>query len=63
MSGFSKKHGTDMAYQIVGILLSVILIIVGLVTDASVWLLAGVVLLICSLGVVLGAHLRKKGRQ
>ena len=52
-----------MAYQIVGILLSVILIIVGLVSDASVWLLAGVVLLICSLGVILGVRLRNKGRQ
>ncbi|MBQ3186969.1 MAG: hypothetical protein IJB62_05370 [Alistipes sp.] len=52
-----------MTYQIAGVLLSAMLILLGLMTKTSTWLLAGVVLLICTMGLILGVRLRKKSRK
>lgn len=59
----TPKNRVIMIYQIAGVLLSAMLILLGLMTKSSTWLLAGVVLLICTMGLILGVRLRKKSRK
>lgn len=48
-----------MMYQLVGIVISVVLILVGVQKDIPMCLTAGVVFLICNIGAMIGVRLSK----
>lgn len=49
-----------MKYQIAGVIISIVLLVVGFVYDLTTCLIAGVVFLLCNIGAIIGYRLREK---
>lgn len=49
-----------MMYQIFGILISIVLILVGVIKDYTSCLIAGIVFLCCNIGAIVGILLKNK---
>lgn len=49
-----------MKYQYIGIIISVILLLTGIICDITACIIAGIVFLLCNIGALTGFYLRKK---
>lgn len=49
-----------MKYQIIGIIISAILLLVGILADVSVCITAGFVFLLCNIGAIIGIRFKEK---
>lgn len=47
-------------YQIVGTIISIILIVIGIIFDISNLFVAGFVFLLCNIGAIIGIHFKEK---
>ena len=52
-----------MKYIVSGIVISVALLLVGIIYDISVCQISGVVLMMCTIGNIIGGKLRDKGKK
>lgn len=50
-------------YQIVGIVISVILFIIGITNDITACLIAGIVFFFCNIGTIIGVHYKEKHNE
>lgn len=50
-------------YPIIGIIISFILFIVGIITDIGVCFTAGIVFFFCNIGTLIGVYLREKNSK
>lgn len=47
-------------YQILGVIVSVILLLVGILNDISTCIIAGIVFMFCNIGVIIGIRLKER---